>query len=95
MAATKRNAMLIAETRARVQTSQLINRLQDHGFGKIELSTTQIKAIEILLKKSMPDLQAIQHSGDPDSPLKHEHTIEDKQAAAKAILDAAFGEKPE
>ena len=34
-------------------------------------------------------------AGDPDSPLKHEHTIEDKQAAAKAILDAAFGEKPE
>lgn len=59
MAATKRNAMLIEETRKRVQTSQLINRLQDHGFGKIELAPTQIKAIEILLKKTLPDLQSV------------------------------------
>jgi len=93
MAATKRNAMLIEETRSRIQTSQLINRLQDHGFGKIELTDSQIKSIGILLKKSMPDLQAITHSGDPNNPI--EVNVTARKAAAKAVLDEAFGEKPE
>ena len=53
MAATKRNAMLIAETRHRVQISQLINRLQDHADGKCEMSPTQVRAAEILLKKAL------------------------------------------
>lgn len=58
-----------AKTRERIQTSQLINRLQDNAFGKIELTPSQLKAIEILLKKSLPDLSAIQISGDADNPL--------------------------
>jgi hypothetical protein len=56
MAATKRNAMWIEETRKKVQTSQLINRLQDHVLGEVELSSTQVRAAEILLKKTLPDL---------------------------------------
>ena len=57
------------EIRAKIQTSQLINRLMDHALGEVELSPTQIRAIEVLLKKSVPDLQAIQLSGDPDNPV--------------------------
>jgi len=71
MAATKRNAMLIAETRHRVQVSQLINRLQDHADGKCEMSPTQVRAAEILLKKALPDLAAVTHSGDPESPVHY------------------------
>lgn len=63
MAATKRNAMLIEETRKRVQTTQLINRLQDHVLGKIELSTTQVASAKILLAKSIPDLQSVALTG--------------------------------
>jgi len=44
------------EVRAKIQASQLCNRLHDHAFDKIELSPTQLKAIEILLRKAMPDL---------------------------------------
>ncbi len=44
------------ETRAKIQTSQIINRLQDHMFGKIKLSKTQVQAAQILLKKVLPDL---------------------------------------
>lgn len=58
------------EVRARIQTSQLVNRLTDHALGEVELSATQIRAIEILLKKSIPDLSAIEISGDEESPLQ-------------------------
>lgn len=47
------------EVRQKIQTSQLINRLKSHAFGDVELSPTQVKAIEILLRKTMPDLSAI------------------------------------
>lgn len=69
MAATKRNAMLIEETRKRVQTSQLLNRLHDHVFGKNDMQPTQIKAAEILLRKALPDLAAVTVRGDPENPL--------------------------
>ena len=57
------------EVRARIQASQLVNRLTDHAFGDVELSATQIKAIEILLRKSIPDLSAVELSGDADNPV--------------------------
>lgn len=59
MAARKLKPFHSDEIRAKIQASQLINRLTDHAFDKVELSTTQIKAIEILLKKSVPDLSAV------------------------------------
>lgn len=58
------------ETRAKIQTSQLLNRLNDHVFDNVEISQTQMKAIEILLRKTLPDLAAVTISGDPDSPVK-------------------------
>lgn len=70
MAATKRNAMNIAEAREKIQTTQLINRLTKHALGEIELSPTQVRAIEILLKKSVPDLANVQHSGDEEKPMR-------------------------
>lgn len=57
--------------REKIQASQLINVLEDHALNGTELSATRIKAIEILLKKSVPDLSAVQVSGDADSPLAH------------------------
>lgn len=47
------------DVRAKIQTSQLVNRLNDHALGIIELTASQIKAIEILIRKTLPDLQAI------------------------------------
>lgn len=42
------------KVRERIQTSQLINRLENQALGRVELSQNQLKAIEILLKKSCP-----------------------------------------
>lgn len=61
-----------ADVRSKIQTSQIINRLTDHGFGKVELSPTQISALNIVLKKAMPDLSNVELSGDPANPLIHE-----------------------
>ena len=61
-AGVRLNAAHDARTRAKIQTSQLINRLTDHAFGKIDLQPTQIKSIEILLRKTMPDLSQISGS---------------------------------
>lgn len=71
MAATKRNSMLIAEAREKIKTTQLINRLQNHALGTVELSPTQVRAVEILLKKRIPDLTSMALSGDEDGgPVK-------------------------
>jgi len=59
MAATKRNAMHIQSTRDAARATQLLNRLTNHGLGKLPLENTQVRAIEIVLKKIKPDLQAI------------------------------------
>lgn len=51
------------EVREKIRASQLVNRLQDHAFGNNEMSATQLKAAEILLRKCLSDLSAIQLSG--------------------------------
>ncbi|HWT40952.1 MAG TPA: hypothetical protein VN081_06865 [Dongiaceae bacterium] len=60
------------DVRTKIQASQLINVLQNHALGKTEeLSASRLKAIEILLKKTLPDLSQIQGAGDDG-----EHKIE-------------------
>jgi len=54
------------QVRAKIQTSQLINRLTDHALGKVELSATQVRSIEVLLKKSIPDLSSVSLDGNVD-----------------------------
>lgn len=56
--ARRLNARNDEETRARIQASQLINRLQRHVDGEVEMTQTQIRAAEILLNKSLPNLTA-------------------------------------
>lgn len=58
------------QTREKIRTSQLINRLEKHAFGEVELTQTQVRAIEILIKKTLPDLASIEHTGDADKPLR-------------------------
>lgn len=50
-------------TRAKIRTSQLINRLTANALGTVDLNPSQVRSIEILLKKTLPDLAAIELSG--------------------------------
>jgi hypothetical protein len=63
-------------TRAAIQTTQLIKRLQcfalsveDDAGNVVELDPNRLKAIEILLRKSLPDLSAVTVGGDDENPL--------------------------
>lgn len=55
--------------RAKIQASQLVNRLQDHALGNIELTAEQIRSCDILLKKSVPDLKQVEHVTDDGQAL--------------------------
>lgn len=56
-------------TREKIQTSQLVNRLMAHVNGEVELTSTQVRAAEVLLKKTLPDLSATELSNDPHNPV--------------------------
>lgn len=63
-------------TRAKIQTSQIINRLTKLVNGEIEMSAQQVTAAQVLLRKSLPDLSAVTLSGDEQNPLNMIHTVE-------------------
>lgn len=54
-----------ASIRKSIRTAELIQRLQDHVDGKLELKATQVRAAEILLNKRLPNLLAAKASGEP------------------------------
>ena len=65
------------EVRAKIQASQLVNVLTNHALGKgPDISPTRLRAIEILLRKSLPDLSAVTISGDAENPLHAVSRIE-------------------
>jgi hypothetical protein len=74
------------ETRAKIQTSQLLNRLNDHVFKKVKLSATQLRAIEVLLRKTLPDLSAVQHTGAAGGPIEIRASQEQRDAAVRSAL---------
>ena len=72
---------LSENTRQRIKTSMIVKRLEDHIQDKAKMNSTQVSAALGLLKKTLPDLQATQLSGDPDQPLiqRVEQVIVDPQ----------------
>ena len=58
------------EHRVKIKNSNILNALIEHVTENREMSASQVSAGLGLLKKVMPDLANIQHSGDDDSPLK-------------------------
>jgi hypothetical protein len=51
------------EVRQKIRTSQLVNRLQAFINGEVELTPHQVSAALGLIRKTMPDLSAMAHSG--------------------------------
>ena len=50
-----------------IQTSKLINKLQNHALDDAEMSTSQIKAAQILIDRTIPVLKGIEHKGQIDT----------------------------
>jgi hypothetical protein len=43
-------------TRSAIRLPELVVALEDHAFGKIEMTPSQIRVAEVLLRKVLPDL---------------------------------------
>ncbi len=63
------------EMRRRIKATLLLKSLEDHVLTGAEMSTSQIRAAEVLLRKTIPDLSSVVLSGDPDRPINHSMTI--------------------
>ena len=74
----KINASHAAKTREKIQTTQLINVLTNHALEDSDLSATRIKAIEILLRKTLPDLKQVEVTGEDGGAVRvdNKFTIE-------------------
>jgi hypothetical protein len=80
MAARTRKVLHDERTKEKIQTTQLINRLQNHALGKVEMTPTQVRAAEILLKKTTPDLS----SAENKTEVLHRYVARVPQKAADA-----------
>ena len=52
------------ETRAKIQAGNLITRLQKFIHGEIEMPPHAVTAALGLLRKAIPDLTSVEHSGE-------------------------------
>lgn len=59
------------EVKGKIQTSQLINRLTQHALSAEPLmDSSQVNAAKALIAKTIPDLKAVEHTGDPENPVQ-------------------------
>ena len=102
MAATKTKPTKLQQdqTRAAIKTTQPVKRLQAFALGEsevtpngdgeckpIEIDPGRLRAIEILLRKSLPDLSAVTLTGEDGGPIKTEE-VGAGSAKLTAFLDA-------
>jgi hypothetical protein len=74
-------------TRAKIQTSQIINRLEGLVFGTVEMSSEQVQAAKILLAKTLPDMKQIEHAGETTHRVVSEAPPTAEEWAAKHAAD--------
>jgi hypothetical protein len=77
-------------TRRKIKGTLLVKRLQDHAFGEVDLSMSQVRAIGILLKKIIPDLT----STEVKSEVAHHYVAEIPPVLSKAEWLEKYGAKP-
>lgn len=82
--ATRKQLWHPDDVKAKIQASQLINRLTEHAISKVPLmDSSQVKAAQILLAKVVPDLKSIEHTGGLDLTSQ---TKEQRDAAVAAAI---------
>jgi hypothetical protein len=58
------------ETKAKIQTSQLINRLTKHALSPTPImDASQVAAAKALIGKVLPDVKAVELSGNAENPI--------------------------
>lgn len=74
--AARKTRFQTGPTRAKIQAGNIINRLQKHIDGAVEMSSSQVTAALGLLRKTLPDLKS------------SEVTIEDNRTDAGTLSRA-------
>ncbi len=88
MAARTNRPLHSAPDRARIQTSQLLNRLEKCALNELELRSDQLKSIEILLNKSMPNLASVESFNQTEVNVISAEPLSPEAWAAKHGADA-------
>ena len=85
------------DTRLRIKVGNIITRLQKHVDGEVDMSSTQLKAAEILLRKTLPDLTSVEHSGEVTTTyvMQMPSVAEDTEAWLKAISKSSGDLSPD
>lgn len=79
------------QTRAKIQAAQIINRLQKHIMGEVDLDAAQVSSAKTLLNKVLPDLKAVELTGKDGGPMEFADAsdLTDEQLAAIAAGSSA------
>jgi len=67
--AARQKRGLSERQREKIKVGLLLKRLEDNALGKLipEMTPGQIRSAETCLRKAMPDLQSVEHTGDLDT----------------------------
>jgi len=76
--AARVNPELTERWREKIRLSQIINRLDQCAVGEIDMTPSQLKAADMLLKKLVPDLNRTELTGPDNGPIQHEATVTHK-----------------
>ena len=84
-----RKTRLSVEWRDRIKSGELMSRLESHALGLVDMKPTEIRAAEILLRKALPDLATMQHTGEISVKSVKEMTREELLAIAGSRSERA------
>lgn len=63
----------------------LMSRVLRHANGELEMTTTQLKAADIYLRKTVPDLARTEHTGKDGAAMEHVITHTDRDIIAQYL----------
>jgi hypothetical protein len=70
----RKTPFLDQRVREKIQASMLIRALHDCVDGRNKMTSVQVRAAEVLLRKVVPDLTAVEYSGE--TTVKYEFSSE-------------------
>lgn len=65
--------------RDKTKIGALMHRVRSHAEGTIEMTSTQLKAAELFLRKTVPDLNRTELTGKNGGPVKTQEVTESDQ----------------
>ena len=69
------------KVRARIRAGGIAKRLEQHVLGTVEMSASQVSAALGLLRKVVPDIASVEHTGSATNPIVFETVFFDPAAA--------------